>query len=371
MPKIKIIQINVLETDETRIQNHLTEFLRDLRKRKMARDLLGDDDRTAEFDAKDFEQFKDQMPDGVQLTYKDRARITARAKCLASKRERAQGTAHLSREDRARLDPRHAEMEVIVAPSVHWADEIAASLHAQMPWMAPATEAAWHDLRSAAQRGMPIKIGPMMLDGPPGIGKSVWARSLADLLKLPVVKIDAAAGGAGFELAGVERGWGTALPGRPVELLLDRRIANPIFIVDEICKAKAGTSTKGMAFSLTDTMLGLLEPATAKTWTCPYFRVAFDMSHISWIFTSNTLENVPEVLRSRCKIVEIPDITEDVLRDFAQRRGTEMGLSAASLDAIATALTKACRIPGRRQSLRDVIRMLSLAEALEGRPPVQ
>jgi ATP-dependent Lon protease len=56
-------------------------------------------------------------------------------------------------------------------------------------------------------------------------------------------------------------------------------------------------------------MLGLMEPGTARTWTCPYFRVTFDMSHISWVFTSNTLDTVPEPFLSRCQIVAVPDIT--------------------------------------------------------------
>lgn len=154
-------------------------------------------------------------------------------------------------------------MRAITAPSEHWADEVAAALHAEMPWMGRATECAWHDLRRAATRGTPIKIAPLLINGPPGIGKSAWTRTLADRIGLPMGQSDAGAGSAGFDVVGVERGWGSAQPGRPVNLLLDHRIANPIFVVDEICKAGVETSTKGRAFSLTEAMLGLMEPGTA------------------------------------------------------------------------------------------------------------
>jgi ATP-dependent protease Clp ATPase subunit len=137
----------------------------------------------------------------------------------------------------ARLDPKAASMMAITVPSEHWVDEVAASLHDRMLRMARATECAWHDLRRAARRGIPIKIAPILINGRPGIGKSAWARSLSDLLKIPIAQSDAGTGSAGFDIVGVERGWCSAQPGRQVNLLLDHRIANPIFVVDEICKA--------------------------------------------------------------------------------------------------------------------------------------
>tara|TARA_R110002051_G_C8755483_1_gene500878 strand:- start:34 stop:387 length:354 start_codon:yes stop_codon:yes gene_type:complete len=104
-------------------------------------------------------------------------------------------------------------------------------------------------------------------------------------------------------LVGVERGWGTAQAGRPLEGMLAKRLANPLIVLDEICKANSVTSTRGTSYSFADALLSLLEPATAKAWDCPYFRVRFDMSHISWVLTSNTVENVPEPVRNRCLVI--------------------------------------------------------------------
>ncbi|MAY34406.1 MAG: AAA family ATPase [Rhodovulum sp.] len=370
MTKIQIIQVREFSTDHVAMKKRLRSFLQEFRARKVTRELVGDDELSSELD--DIEaEFSDAAVPGSELTYKDEAAIADRVRCLVAKRNRASGTAHLKDDDRKRLSPKEACMRAIMAPSEHWADEIAAALHAEMPWMGRATETAWHDLRRAARRGTPIKIQPILLNGPPGIGKSAWTRSLANRLKLPKGQSDAGAGGAGFDIAGVERGWGSSTPGRPVNLLLDHRIANPIFVVDEICKAGVEKSTSGRVFSLTEAMLGLMEPGSARAWNCPYFRVTFDMSHFSWLFTANHLDTVPEPFLSRCQIVEVQDITPAQLHDFAVRRGLEMKLSQEALEAVCEALVMAPRMTGRRISLRDVVRMLERAESLEGRPRLQ
>ncbi len=214
-------------------------------------------------------------------------------------------------------------------------------------------------------------IRPVILNGPPGIGKSVWARSLAAALETPYADVDASKGGAGMGLVGVERGWSTAQAERPLEVMLSNRLANPLIIVDEICKANSITSKRGSAHAFADALLSLLEPATAKAWDCPYFRVRFDMSHISWILTSNTVKNVPEPVRNRCQVIEIQDLTTKQLQDFAIKNGVELGLSAASLEAVEMAIAKAPVKTGRRLSLRDATRMLERAEMLQERPQIQ
>ena len=84
--------------------------------------------------------------------------------------------------------------------------------------------------------------------------------------------------------------------------------------------------------------------------------------------TSNVISNVSEPVRSRCQVIEIPDITIDQLHSFARKRGIKLGLSEASVGAAVMAASQAPEVTGRRQSLRDVVRMLERAEVLEGRP---
>ncbi len=73
----------------------------------------------------------------------------------------------------------------------HQADELAAELHGEMPWMAPATETVWHVMRRSVREGWPgLRLLPILLDGPPGIGKSHWARRLGQLLTVPMAVVE-------------------------------------------------------------------------------------------------------------------------------------------------------------------------------------
>lgn len=307
MAIIKIIDAPIVDSSPDKITKHLREVLKRIRMAKHLNESKTGSKQPKANDGHDFEGLDDERDDEVGLSYKDERRIVERAGKLQKARLAAAGLSHLKKEEYERLEPSLGGMQIVMPKGADWADQIAADLHEEMPWMAPATEHVWHALRLAAQRGEPVTLRPVILNGPPGIGKSVWARALATALSLHYVDIDASKGGAGMGLVGVERGWGTALPGRPIDLMLSKRIANPLIIVDEICKSRSATSTRGAVFVFADALLSLLEPATAKKWECPYFRVRFDMSHISWVLTSNVISNVSEPVRSRCQVIEIPD----------------------------------------------------------------
>ena len=111
-----------------------------------------------------------------------------------------------------------------------------------------------------------------------------------------------------------------------------------------------------------------MEPETARRWECGFFRLPFDLSRISWVLTSNSLKRVNPAVLSRCQVIELPDVTATELEVFARRRGAAMDLSQDSIEAVAEVLRDAPRITRRRFSLRDAIRMLERAEALETRP---
>lgn len=371
MKRLKIIDIPKYETNTRTIAQQLAAALEDIRKKKLARDLIGEDERCSEFEVDDFDLFADELSDGIELTIVDHNRISERAGKLAKARVNAAGVSHLKREEYERLEPSLDGMMAVMPRGENWADEIAAALHEDMPWMARATEYVWHEMRRAAKRDAPITIRPVILNGPPGIGKSVWARAVAKAIRVPMADVDASKGGAGLALVGLERGWSSAQSGRPVDLMLAKRIANPLIVVDEICKAKTTTSFQGTNHRFSDALLSLVEPATAKSWECPFFRVRLDMSHISWVMTSNTISAVPEPLRNRCQTIEIPDVTTEQLQSFAAKKAGAAGLSEDALAAVVEAIAQVPLLTGRRLSLRDVVRMLERAEALEGRPRLQ
>lgn len=371
MTLIKIIDASILETSPDKIAGQLRAFLISIRKNKQVAGLGKNQKFRRKTTKVDLNGSDAELEDETELSYKDRGRINGRANKLAKARLAASGLSHLKREEADRLKPALGGMHIVMSKKEDLVDEVVAQLHDEMPWMGRATEYVWHSLRRSAKRNDPVTLRPVILNGPPGIGKSVWARSLATALSLPYVDVDASKGGAGMALVGVERGWGTALPGRPVELLLSQRIANPLIIVDEICKARTVTSTQGASHAFADALLSLLEPATASKWECPFFRISFDMSHISWVLTSNNIKNVPEPVRNRCHVIEIPDLNADQLHSFARRRGPKIGLSDSSLEAVVMAINQAPIVTGRCLSLRDVVRMLELAEMLEGWPRLQ
>jgi hypothetical protein len=180
---------------------------------------------------------------------------------------------------------------------------LAAALHAESPWMRDVSAWIMHQmLRHVAAGGRGFAVPPVILGGPPGLGKSHYARTLAHLVGAPVRMIDVGGGSAGFRISGTEKGWGTEQPGIPVETILASRVANPIMVVDEIDKASTAFGTRGTSSSLTTSMLQMLEPGTARHFECPFHRIRFDVSRVVWVMTANDVDQIPPPLRDRSRL---------------------------------------------------------------------
>ncbi|MFN4102621.1 MAG: AAA family ATPase, partial [Pararhodobacter sp.] len=164
--------------------------------------------------------------------------------------------------------------------------QLIAELHGESQWMREvSTWVMKQMLRNIAAGTRGLALPPMILAGPPGVGKSHYARRLAELAGLPVRMIDVGGGRAGFRISGTERGWSTEQPGIPVETMLATKFANPIMVVDEIDKAGVAFGMRSGSTSITTSLLQLLEPGTARHFECPFHRVSFDMSRVVWIMT--------------------------------------------------------------------------------------
>lgn len=297
-------------------------------------------------------------------------KIRRRVSRLLDRRSAASGMSHLRREDREKIEALRNGVQLVTVPSEHRADEIAAQLHAEAPWMAPATEIVWYAMRQSVREGAPgLRVPPLLLDGPPGIGKSHWSRRLGAFLSLPTTVIEATSESASFGLTGSQRGWGNAQPGRLIETILRNLIANPLVVIDEIEKAGAVTSSKGHSFGLADSLLPLLETLTSRRWNCPYYDIRFDVSCVNWVLTCNDYRRLPEPLLSRCPPIRLRNLTKGEIEDFIRRAGGQRGLSELAVETILEAInhpsSQTCH-----PSLRLASRMLQRASELETAPPL-
>lgn len=90
------------------------------------------------------------------------------------------------------MDVFRGGLELRGVQTEHEADQIAGAIHSEITWMAPATERVWHEIRASVRRGDAAPgLRPLLLLGPPGIGKSHWARLLAEKLSVPNCVIEA------------------------------------------------------------------------------------------------------------------------------------------------------------------------------------
>jgi hypothetical protein len=266
-------------------------------------------------------------PNVKTLPYEKARRARKRGQRLYECRLHRSGLSGLKEDQRDRLMALARSGAQIAGPlTEHQVDEWAAEVHYRTPWMNDMTAYLMRHMRSRVAAGHPgLSIPPLLLVGQPGNGKSFYAHMVGYVAGTPVREIDVGGGSAGFRIAGLEKGWASAGAGIPVETVLMHRIANPVFVVDEVDKAgqKVG-STSGGVTSLTTSLLQVMEPETAMRFECPAHRVRFDLSQAGWILTANDLNSVPEPLRDRCHIVHMPTVTPSVaammfdtlLRDF-------------------------------------------------------
>jgi len=176
MTKIKFIEARFFEIsqDEREVRRRLGRHLRVLRASAWGISPLIPDD----FDDRlRWEEDLLQVP----LDQEDDAKLSRRARKLTERRAAASGLKHLGSHDRRVLEVLRDGVRLVQIRSEDHADEIASALHTEMPWMAPAIDIFWKAMRRSVRIGdAGFRLSPLLLDGPPGIGKSMWGRVPCD-----------------------------------------------------------------------------------------------------------------------------------------------------------------------------------------------
>lgn len=163
MTRIKFVDLPPFQDADT-IAARLTATLKRLRLRAGSAPLSAPTDPWEDgVDAFDLKPTVRAKP----VSYDDTKTIKRRAAVLTDRQAARVGILHLKKYELARLAPVLGGVPLVMAGTEHWADEVAADLHAAMPWMAPATEHVWLAPRRAARRGGPVAFPPLMLNGPP------------------------------------------------------------------------------------------------------------------------------------------------------------------------------------------------------------
>ena len=145
-----------------------------------------------------------------------------------------------------------------------------------------------------------LELAPMLLLGEPGIGKTHFARKIADLLATGFGFVSMSSLTAGWILSGSSSQWKNAKPGKVFETFLNGQYANPLLCVDEIDKA-----TGDSQYDPLGALYSLLEIDTAREFIDEFVELPIDASSVFWVATANDAARIPEPILNRMNVYEI------------------------------------------------------------------